>query len=175
MSQKSRIYLKRFLLVCCIVLFAWLCYYNYTSNTSFWDASAVDCITILIAVIISYYFVQKQNDYQKQKDIVLDIILKTQALVEQKVMYDLSGQDKDAITMRTRDLNNRIHILETLKGDFNIAKDVEFVRKHFDEYNTLIGDHINSIDYLLQSQKELKRPIDLISQKLLETALHLYG
>ena len=85
-----------------------------------------------------------------------------------------SNQEKEDITMRTRDLNNKIHILETVKDEFSISDKVDFIRKHFDEYNTFIGDHIGDMEYLLLSQRELKRPVELISQKLLETALCLY-
>ncbi len=97
-----------------------------------------------------------------------------QVLFDQKVLYDFSNQEKEDITMRTRDLNNKIHILETVKDEFSISDKVDFIRKRFDEYNTFIGDHIGDMEYLLLSQRELKRPVELISQKLLETALCLY-
>ena len=48
--------------------------------------------------------------------------------------------------MRTRDLNNKIHILETVKDEFSISDKVDFIRKRFDEYNTFIGDHIGKMN-----------------------------
>lgn len=175
MSKILKSMAKRLLIIAGIILFSWFAIYNMLEQkAAFWKASAVDCITIAVAVAISYYLVQRQNNRQKQKDIISDLILKMQVLFDQKALYDFSNQEKEDITMRARDLNNKIHILETVKDEFAISDKVDFIRKRFDEYNTFIGDHIDNMEYLLSSQKELKRPVELISQKLLETALCLY-
>ena len=76
--------------------------------------------------------------------------------------------------MRNRGLNNRIQILETLAEEFNIVTEVDFVRHHFEEYSDFIGNHIENMEYLCQSQNELRRPVESISQKLIEIAVHLY-
>lgn len=166
---------KRFLFLICFLAFAILVVYNIASQkASFFTASVVDCATILIAVAISYYLVQKQNNYQRQKDIISDMILKMQGSFEQRDLYDFSEQDKNTIMMRNRGLNNRIHILEGIAEEFNISAEVTFIRQRFDEYNNFIGNHIEDINYLRQSQNELRRPVELISQKLLAIALHLY-
>lgn len=165
---------KNLLIVVFLLLFTAFLIFNAVTNPKFWEASFVNCITIGIAIVISYYFVQKKNDRRKQKDIVLDLIQDIQILVGQKATYDFSGQKPQDITMRARELSNKIHILETIKDDFFISAEVEFVRSKFDEYNDLIGEHIDNLDYLLQSQKELKRPIELIDAKLIETSLRIY-
>lgn len=175
MFKKLQTIVKWLFIITGIILFLGFVIYNMLEQkATFWEASAVDCITIVIAIVISYYLVQRQNNRQKQKDIILDIILKMQILFEQKALYDFSNQGKEDITMRTRDLNNKIHILETVQDKFAISDKVDFIRRHFDEYSVLIGDHIDDMKYLLLSQRELKRPVELISQKLLEMALCLY-
>lgn len=148
--------------------------YNIKTNVKFWEASAVNCITIGIAIVFSYYFAQRQNDRRKRKDVILNLISKIQALVGQDDMYDFSAQEKNQIIMRNRDLNNRIHILESIKKDFSISGEVSFIREKFDEYNTFIGEHIEDMNYLRQSKQTLKRPIELIDIKLTEMALKLY-
>lgn len=148
--------------------------YNLKTNDKFWEASAVNCITIGIAIVFSYYFVQRQNDRRKRKDIILSLISKIQALIGHRDMFDFSEQEKDQITMRNRDLNNKIHILESVKDDFCISNEVAFIREKFDEYNTFIGDYIDNIDHLRQSQPSLRRPIELMDSKLTEMALKLY-
>lgn len=161
-------------LICLLVFVVFVIYNIAKQQTKFFKASAVECVTIAIAVIVSYYLVQRQNNYQKQKDIIADMVLKLQLSFQQRELYDFAGQDKNLIMMRTRDLNNKIHILEKLERDFGISDEVSFIRRHFDEYNNFIGDHIEHMDYLIRSQNELRRPVELISQKLLTSALHLY-
>lgn len=168
-------YIRWILTLICLLLFGIFVAYNIAEQKMcFFKASAVDCVTIGIAVVVSYYLVQKQTNHQKQRDIVSDIVLKMQLSFEQKELYDFSGQDRNTIMLRNRDLNNRIHILEELERDFGISNEVNFIRQHFDEYTSFIGDHIEDINYLIQSQNELRRPIELVSHKLLVTAIHLY-
>lgn len=89
-------------------------------------------------------------------------------------MFKLSNQTKESINMRNRIINNKITILENNIHDFFQKEDLEFVRKEFDEYRTFVGDHIENMGYLMQSEKELKRPLDILSTKLIEMELSLY-
>lgn len=148
--------------------------YNLYNNADFWEASAVNCITIAIAVLVSYFLVQKQNDQRKQKEILLDLIYKLQAQIVHPSMYDVAGMSKEELTMRNRSVGNKIHILKKAKEKFEIEDEVAFVQERFDEYNTLIGDHIENETYLQQSKRELKRPLDLMDGKLIEMAMKLF-
>ena len=91
-------------------------------------------------------------------------------------MYCLGEKAREEITLRNRDLNNRLHILQTLAAKkFHIEKEIEFILDAFEEYERFIGNHIDSPDYLAQSKKELQRPLGLIDYKLSEIAIKLYG
>ena len=158
----------------CILLYIGFIAYNVKTNQSFFQASASDCITIGIAIIISYYLVQKRDDQRRQKDIIFELISKIMLIIENEKMYNFSGQTKEEIMMRNRNISNRIHILEKIKDDFSIVTEVDFIRAKFDEYCDFIGDNIEKPDYLQQSQNALLRPISLIHTKLEEIALNLY-
>lgn len=149
--------------------------YNWKTNSHFWEASAVNCITIGIALVVSYYLVQRQNNRRKQKEILLDLIYKLQTQFANSDMYDLSELSISELTMRNRAIGNRIHILELKKTEFGLKDEVDFVKEHFEEYCTFIGNHLENKEYLRQSKLELKRPLDLIDGKLTEMAMKLFG
>ncbi|MBR5023411.1 MAG: hypothetical protein IKY18_09560 [Oscillospiraceae bacterium] len=73
------------------VPFAVFVTYNIRHNSEFWNASAVNIITILIAVVISYYLVQRKSDKRKQKEILLELISKLRLLVDSEKSYDFTG------------------------------------------------------------------------------------
>lgn len=157
-----------------IVLLLYFTCYNIKNNSSFLDASAVDIVTIIIAIVISYFFVQRKDDRRKQKDILVDLILKLRLQIENEKSYDFTGQSKDEITMRNRDLSNKIHIIEKMQDSFFSEADIKFINEKFDEYQQFIGDHVNNLGYLCESQKELKRPLELINDRLIEMTISLY-
>ena len=156
---------------CCLVGLAG---YNLCTNSHFWEASAVNCITMAIAVLVSYFFVQRKSDRRKQKEILLDLIYKLQEQIAHPSMYDVAQLTKEELTMRNRSIANKIRILELHKEKFGFGSEATSLTKHFDEYRTLIDDHIEDYDYLKQSKRELQRPLDLIDRMLIEVAMKLY-
>ena len=148
--------------------------YNIKHNDKFWEASAVNVITILIAVVISYFFVQKRNDRRKQMDILLELISRLQLQISSEKAYDFTGQTREEIMMRNRDINNKVQILTEVGESFLLKEDMKFVRQKTDEYLALIGDHSTDLDYLIKSKKELQRPLNLISCKLFSMSISLY-
>ncbi len=160
-----------------VVLFAAFCYmiiYNLRNNNDFLKTSAANCISISIAVGISFFLVQKKNDKRKQREIMLDLIYKLQTKITDERVVDLTGQDIEEIHMRNRDISNRIHTLQSLQAKFGIVEEVKFVAEKYDEYTTFIGNYISDLDYLAKSRKALERPISLIDSKLTDIAIKLF-
>lgn len=174
MNKKSSSIVKGILTVLLLCAFAAFVVYNIKNNDKFWDASLVNVITILIAIIISYFFVQRKNDLRKQKDILLNLINGLQLQISSEKAYDFSGQSGEEILMRKRDISNKIHILSGFQDTFLLQDEMKFVCEKFDEYDALIGDHISDLDYLRKSKNELRRPLDLINNKLISMSINLY-
>ena len=76
--------------------------------------------------------------------------------------------------MRKRDISNKIHILSEVQDTFSMQEEVKFICDRFDEYDKLISDHITDLEYLCKSQNELRRPLELINNKLVSMSINLY-
>lgn len=171
-EAKFRVFVLLVLVI--IVGLGGLILYNIKTNPSFWETSVSSCITIIIALVFSYWLVQRKNDLRKQKEILASLLFDLRTQFEKEDMYDLSQMSPNSINMRNRDISNKIGILDSVKEEFSIAADVDFIYEKFDEYKELIGNHITDPGYLQNSSFELKRPIMLISTKLFEIAFGLY-
>ncbi len=159
------------MLAICFTLFV---LYNIRHNEEFWSASAVNIITILIAVVISYFLVQRKSDRRKQKEILLDLINKLRLLIDSEETYDFTGQSREEILMRNRDISNKVQILTNLQTVFGIEEDMKFIQEKTTEYLSLVGDHSTDLDYLIKSKKELQRPLMLISTRLVSMSINLF-
>lgn len=174
MNKKDYSAWKWILGILCAIAFLIFTVYNVVKNSDFWEASAVNIITILIAIVISYFFVQRKSDLRKQKDILLSLINGFQLQITSEKAYDFTGQTGEEILMRKRDISNKLHILSELQDNFSIQTEVKFLNEKFDEYDQLISDHIADLDYLVKSKNELRRPLDLINDKLVRISINLY-
>lgn len=174
MNRKSVSIGKWILSVLLAIAFVVFVIYNIINNDEFWNASAVNIITILIAIVISYFFVQRKSDLRKQKDILLNLINGLQLQISSEKAYNFTNQTGEEILMRKRDISNKIHILSEIQDAFSLHDEVKFVCDKFDEYEKLISDHISDLEYLVKSQNELRRPLDLINNKLVSISINLY-
>ena len=82
--------------------------YNFRSNNQFWDASAINFISIIVAVLVAYVFVQKQTNRRKQNELLLDLLLQLRTQISDTSAYDFSGQTKSEINMRKRSISNKV-------------------------------------------------------------------
>lgn len=152
--------------------------YNLLCNrVDFLKTSAISCLTLFVAVVVSYFLAQRQNDERKRKDVIEGILSRLQEDIRKKDAYIITDDfDKDDFNMKKRDINNRITLLEERLNQTDEEKiNIQFLKKTFGEYQDLVGNHIDDIDYLTKSPKELKRPLLLLDGKIYEMILNLYS
>lgn len=168
---------KYIIIILAIVLIApiiVLLIFNAKNNTQFWNASATTCFSLIFAVGLSFYLVQKQTDYRSQKSVFSKLVESLIYIIEDNKSYDFSSSTKEEILMKKRSINNKLTLMKKYGKKFSIQKEVEFLNKEFCEYNDLIGNHIDDIDTLRKMKDDCYRPLSLMSQKLYEIMIKLY-
>lgn len=158
-----------------VVAIVVLAIYNIKNNSEFWASSATTCISLLTAAILSFYFVQRQTDVRKQKEIIIELLESLKDIVDDNQSYNFSGVSKEQVLMRKRDLNNKISFVKEYSKKFSFDKDMAHIENLFTEYETIIGDHIDDLETLRKLENELRRPLILISQDIFKIMLALYN
>lgn len=170
--KKNGIFLVTGMVVVAILILA---VYNICKNPNFWDASATTCISMLVATGLSFYIVQRQNDYRKQKDIFIQLLESLKHIVDDEKSYKFVGMGAKEILMQKRTMSNKIAFIKKYEAKFSIAEEIAFLERLFDEYAAIIGDYIEDVNVLIGRENELKRPMLLMSQKIFEIMLNLFN
>ena len=156
------------------IIIGFLIVKNFKSTT-FFDASLTTCISLSIAVGVTFLLSQRQTDRRKQKDILLTLLSSIQMLINDKTTYEIDANTEiESLTMRKREISNKINILIQYMESFGIRPEVEFLQTKFKEYDETIGNHINDLEHLKKAKKELRRPLELMDSKIFEIMLKLY-
>jgi len=156
------------LLVMFLNVFIW-------KNENFWDASATSCLTLLVALVVSYYFSQKNLDERRQKESYLKLIEKVQRLVSDKDLFEIkTAEDIEIVLMKKRELNNYVYILKEYADKFSLQEDIKFIEEKTQEYIEFFGNHQHDIGYLEKSSTDLARPLLLIDSRLSEIMIKLF-
>ncbi|MBQ8299698.1 MAG: hypothetical protein IJX99_07620 [Clostridia bacterium] len=150
-------------------------YCNFKTNTDFFKMDFSSGITVLIGIIISYFLVNRDNNEKNLKDTTEKIIDKIQGMIRNPMMYKFN-EDVDVrdIHMTKRAIDNKLNLLKKVSKKLDFENEIEYIISQFDEYVTLVDDHINDIEYLKRSELDLKRRILLIDDKFDEIKLKLY-
>ena len=149
--------------------------YNCISNLpGFLEVNAINCISAFIVVGVSFFIVQRQTDYRKQKDIFIKLLETLKLMVDDGRSYQFTNVSQEEILMRIRDMSLKIEVIKKYADRFAIQPEVKFLEDKFEEYQGIIDRHMGNLDILYALTEELKRPLNLISQKLFEIMLNLY-
>ena len=148
-----------------------LCKYK----TEFLTISISSCLSLLVAIFVSYFLVQKRTDLNSQRDSYSKLLLKIQAIADEKEAYEISeNTDINTLTMRKRNLNNYSRIMLEYSERFGLKTEAEFIDEKIKEYSTFMGNHLDDLPYLAKSSKELRRPLELIDAKIIEMLIKIY-
>ena len=145
------------------------------NRIEFWKISVGNFLTILVAILISYYFAKKNQDEKSKKEIFIGLLRNMTDLVSDESMTHISAEtDINYILTKKRRLNNYMIIFKQYAKDFGVEEQCIFIEERINQYIDFLGNHTDDKEYLSKSRKELESPLGIAETKLFETMLRLY-
>lgn len=149
---------------------------------TFWQMTFGNCLTLLIALFLSFFFVQRKAeqdrvkaDQRKQKEAAIRLLEALQDVVLSKAAYEVTKETgTEPLTMTKRRISNYLDTLKKNANGFGIDAEIEQLDGYLKEYSSLIGNHIHSVDELQNCSKDLLRPLELIDEKIFEMIFVLH-
>lgn len=131
--------------------------YNFKNNVDFLKAPLSTIMSILIAVIVSYLFVQKKTDDRRKREKIDKLLYKIQDLISVSDFTDV----KEGDLILHRSIANKIEFLENNTED-NLKEEAKKLKETFNSYRDFYGNHYADADYMSKSKVELMNYIKLI-------------
>lgn len=142
--------LKRGGIVICIIGFIALGTYNIVFNKDFFKTPLTTLVSVLVAIILSYYLTQRKVDDRRRKEKIDQLLYKIQGIVLEDNFIIV--QDTDLILHRS--VANKIQYLEKNIPN-EIRDDVNRLANIFKDYRYFYGEHYKDDDYMKKSKKDL--------------------
>ena len=153
-------------------------YYNIKNNSSsFWISSISDIVTIIIAIVFAYYFVERKSDNRKQKEIIEKNINKIQKYIYDEEIYNIiSKESNNSLTrsIKIRKIKNLITYLTDYAKKFNFTNQMDEVSKNFKEYQSTTEAMTQDNDFSEKSKNNVKRIIETLDDNLEEILHKIY-
>jgi len=158
-----------------LIVIILLAIYNFFTNDDFLQMSLVNLITLSIAIILSYLFVEKNNNIRKRKEVIETIIEKIQLKLESNIMININDEsDIKKVSINKRSIDNNLNLLKNKSYNLGIEKDIEYIMEQFENYISIIDNHIADIPYIRSSKTDLERYLMLMCDKLDKVRMNLY-
>ena len=140
--------------------------HNINTNDDFFKTSITNVLTLIVAVVLTYYMSQRRNDVRRKKDVVSKILDKICVLISDSRMCEITEKkDVEFILINIRTISNKITCLESLSVQLGYKNELDQIKNIFSEYEDFVSEHISDIDYLKKSRKDLSNKIALIEKK----------
>lgn len=145
------------------------------NNDQFFEISMSTCISIIVVLLVSYWLTNNSQDERNQKEIYLRILEKVVVLVNDPIMFKVDEKtDIFLILMKKRELNNTVTLLKEYSKKFNVENELISIDEKVQEYADLIGNHQDDLLFLSRCEKDLRRPLELIENKVYEAMMKVF-
>ena len=142
-------------------------YYNINNNEDFFIAPLYSIITIIIALVFTFFFNQVLIEKRRKKENLLRIVQKTIVELDSPCLIIKSRNDIAATRLLQQSIRNHIKMLLENKLFSQKNKELlELVEKDFNDYWDLISEHITDLNYLKKSESTLSKHIQNAKNKL---------
>lgn len=147
------------------------------TGEAFFDITFVQALTLLITFFLTIFVNQFFNNDKKINENIEKIAFNIQNAVTKKSFYEIDSSNfeftKDFSMLKKR-ISNQISILMIYNKKVSIKKYISYIDSEFNKYTGLVSDHINDLDYLSKSKKELFNYSQNIDFKCEEMISFLY-
>lgn len=138
---------------------------NACKNISgFWNVSISDGIEIFILIFVSFYLVERQNNVDRKKEKINDVISKIQIKILDSELIVVDSENSKKVTrIKLKSISN---LLEIVKEDISNQMSIESIVSEMDSLSAIVMDHIDDAEYIEKSNSEIIRLVTNIDTKL---------
>jgi len=133
----------------------------------FFDVPLYAILNIVIAILFAYYLSQRNTDRRKKITLLENVIDKLIHVLDIECLCNICDEsDIEHIRIAQRSAQNKIALLKDFEKDFKIEKEVTYIKQKFDSYWEIVSNHLNDVNHLKNSKKELVSSITAVIDKL---------
>lgn len=131
--------------------------YNGFNNSDFWEISIGPVITLLIAIILSYYLTQRKNDKTHVNEKIDHLVYKIQdTILEDTFLSAENEQIQRTNLINHKIIANKINQLKEICKDQKVIENLTHIEREFSELREFYGEHYKDTEYMKKSDAQLK-------------------
>ena len=132
-----------------------------------------------MAIVVTFYLVQKKNDERKIKEKLEDVLSKFQLIILSPTALLKNNFNQNEILLVVRTANNKLNLLTKYVEKYELkelTKEIEYIADKYNEYRVFIGDNLRDEEYLKnqKAKDNVQRLLSCIDDKCDEIKLCLY-
>lgn len=169
--MKRHIGFKGIVLILSLIVIAILAIINVKNNIDFWDVSVADLLVLIVAVVLTFFYVERKNDEYRRNTCIEYVISEIcRIAVDDRII--LLDENRTALMMQ-QTCGNKISYLKNA-GFKDFDDDFLFIEKELIELRTIFSEHMDNPHNLEIVRKDLERHKQNICDKCDKIRIKLY-
>lgn len=152
------------------ILFCVFLIYKNIKKVNFFSANAVDIITILLGVIITFYLTERMNDKRRRNDCIEHIIMEIESFVSDDNNFSICPNT----LMQQASCANRIKYIKDAAFS-DIKDEIDFIEHHFTDIRDLYSNHYQNEEEFKGVKKDIDKHRNCITDKCCKIRIGLYS
>ena len=148
----------------------------------FWNATAIQVLTLLTAVGIAFFATQMKVDQRERKKYAEILLEKIQGLVLEESFYNIpiitetetQKEYRAKIQMVNKKLSNCIECLIQYSKPLQFEKEASYIKAEFTKYRQLVDEYLTDFELLNKLHETLKKYAQNIDSKCDQINVRLY-
>ncbi|MED9967339.1 MAG: hypothetical protein UFJ18_11190 [Blautia sp.] len=173
MNGKSANILSSIICIVFVVGLVMLGIHNYKNNEKFFDTSLTTLLTIAVAVIISYFFVQKRTDNRRKNEKIDNLLYKIQKYINEDNFVLTGGEISRKNLILHKAIANEIRCIKNMNLDKESRKQIARVERYFKDFREVYGENYPNEERIEEKYSELKNYVVNIDDACDRIHMHL--
>ena len=141
----------------------------------FFSMNVFNLLTLLVALIFTYYFNQQKQTYRRFHDSAVKILESIQKIiVNDFICKGFNEHSIKELLQSMRIVRNKLDVLKKVEKNLNISAEIEYLDNNFNYYKSIIDNHISDYEHLEKSVDDLNNCTSLLDSKITETIVKIY-
>lgn len=141
----------------------------------FFSMNIFNLLTLLVALVFTYYFNQQKQTHRRFHDSAVKVLESIQKIiVNDFICKGFSEQSIKELMQSMRTVRNKLDVLKKIEKNLNIASEIEYLDNNFNNYKSIIDNHMSDYEYLEKSVDDLNNYTSLLDSKITETIVKIY-
>lgn len=158
-----------------MILLCLLGYNVYAKGKVFFEASIYQIISLMFALLITFFLTQMKNDERRKLDMLDKMLIDIQKdLNDENILKFETEDERSMALLHQKSVANRLKYLVDNNLFPELEEEIKYIDNEIGHLRDMYGEHMTDMEYMRKSKKQFTLYITNVEDKIFLAHLKLF-